>query len=291
MGAKFHDIPCFVAIVFLCWNDRESLDNALAEITSGLPAGVEIWITDNASESSYAPKVGDLPIHVIRSEVNLGYSGGINLALSKILEGNFEFILLLNTDIRFKKEDLTAFINIAKEDHSSAIFGPVLCEGESKYYGGRDIATYLNTRLQEPGNPDYVPGTVFLCRTEAFRQVGFLDPGYFFSGEIADFCRRAAERNIRLRIISQVEVTHHVEEKSSLRESLYFYYNLRNRFLFARKHHSSNYGLHAARWISRGIRIFAGALWLGKRTKAHATFWALYDGLMGNFGNRNDRFL
>ncbi|MCB0667515.1 MAG: glycosyltransferase family 2 protein [Saprospiraceae bacterium] len=291
MGAKFQDIPCFIAIVFLYWNDRERLDNTLEEITSERSAGVEIWITDNASDTSYTPKVGNLPVHVIRSEVNLGYAGGINLALSEILEENFEFILLLNTDIRFGREELAAFINTAKEDHSSAIFGPVLCEGESKYYGGRDIARHLNTRLQEPGNPDYVPGTVFLCRAEAFRQVGFLDPGYFFSGEIADFCRRASERNMRLRIISEVEVMHQVEEKSSLRESLYFYYNLRNRFLFARKHYTSKYGYYAAHWILRGIRIFAGALWLGKRTKARAVFWALYDGLMGNFGNRNDRFL
>jgi GT2 family glycosyltransferase len=82
---------------------------------------------------------------------------------------------------------------------------------------------------------DYVPGTAALIRTDLLRTIGALDEAYFFSGEMADFCRRARLAGWTCAICPQSVVTHE-PSAGATRATLYQYYTLRNRFLFIRRH-------------------------------------------------------
>lgn len=281
-----------LAIILIYWNDAVALESMLDILSHSAPQKSEVWVVDNASLQSFtSSKQYPFPLHYLRSRDNLGYAGGVNLALTSIHKRFFKYVLLLNTDVRFIEGGLTSFCEEAHATPEVDFFGPVIIEGKKRYYGGRDPGRYLNTRLEAPDKPDYLPGTMLLGKSTVWREVGMLDERFFFSGEIADFCYRARKSGYKLKVISETEIRHQVESKPSLRESLYFYYNLRNRFLYVRKHFKAKKLIFSGLWTVRGIRILLGAIFTGKWSRARCVAWSLFDGLIGNFGNRNDRFL
>ncbi|MCX6992407.1 MAG: glycosyltransferase family 2 protein [Kiritimatiellaeota bacterium] len=176
--------------------------------------------------------------------------------------------------------------------------------GQEKIFtaGGRDIARHLGTRHEYSSadlpaliathrllDVDYVPGTVALVRAEVFRTVGLFDEDYFFSGEMADFCRRADAQGYASAICSRARAVH--ELGGGARSTLYRYYTLRNRFLYSRKFYSSRRVLYACLWSAVGLAMAARSLIQGRPAEARAAWHALRDGLAGRFGNRNELFM
>src|SRR5690606_19368130 len=93
-------------------------------------------------------------------------------------------------------------------------------------FGGRDPGLYLDTRIREkpatiPENY-YLPGTVLLFRAGLIPDIGYLDQRYFFSGEIADLCARAAVAGRKIWLNDDVTVMHDLHQQDSgIRKTLY----------------------------------------------------------------------
>ena len=117
-----------------------------------------------------------------------------------------------------------------------------------------------------------------------------LDENYFFSGEIADFCKRVRDAGYRVCIDLKVQARHHSDHAEPLRKTLYVYYSLRNRFLYVRKHHRGMRALYFLYWFGVGTLMIGRALIKGQLAKARAICLALLDGLAGRYGNQNAKF-
>ena len=131
-----------------------------------------------------------------------------------------------------------------------------------------------------------------MIRTQVFEKIGLLDEDYFFSGEIADFCRRATKAGYHLGINYDTTVLHQTESSPhELRKTLYVYYNFRNRFLFIRKHHRAQSIRYQLKWISLGLIQYLGSIKNLDFRKARSIRLAIVDGLLGKFGNQNDKFI
>ena len=146
-----------------------------------------------------------------------------------------------------------------------------------------------------PGYPlydvEYVPGTVLLARSSIFKEVGLLDEDYFFSGEIADFCKRVRDAGYRVCVDLEEQARHCPDRASEpLRKTLYVYYSVRNRFLYARKHHGRMKALYFAFWTGLGTLAIGRALIRGQPATARAIWLALLDGLGNRYGNQNAKF-
>ena len=138
---------------------------------------------------------------------------------------------------------------------------------------------------------DYVPGTVFLARTSVFKEIGLFDQEYFFSGEIADFCNRARNRGHRICVDLEVEARHDPHlTPIRLRETLYIYYGLRNRFLYIKKHYARKKMIYFAFWTMIGAGGLARAIWQRKKAKAWAIVSALTHAYGGRYGDQNVAF-
>ena len=78
---------------------------------------------------------------------------------------------------------------------------------------------------------------------------GLLDEEFFFSGEIADFCKRARDGGHRVCVDLEAEARHDASETpQTVRDTLYVYYSLRNRFLYAKKHYPFEKAKYLALW-------------------------------------------
>lgn len=296
-----------LAVVILNWNQAAATIRCIEAVAAWKHVAPDIWVVDNASQDGSRELIPKQcpAAHVLASDNNLGFAGGNNLALRRILSSRSDGVLLLNNDAVITEDQVQHLLTELETHPRLGLIGPLLDErrGQAQVFtaGGRDIARHLGTRHAEKAadlpaliaihrllDVDYVPGTVALVRAEAFRTVGLFDEDYFFSGEMADFCRRAGARGYASAICPRVCAVH--EPGGGARATLYRYYTLRNRFLYIRKFHPSRRALYACLWSAVGLAMAARSLIQGCPAEARAAWRALHDGLAGRFGNRNELF-
>ncbi|MBK8505146.1 MAG: glycosyltransferase [Saprospiraceae bacterium] len=151
-----------IAVVLLSWNDQSGTQEAVAALLPLLDQNTQLWVVDNGSDPPFRPKDGTFSyLHVVRSDKNLGFAGGNNLGIVEALKHNPSYLLLLNTDACLTESIFSALRSYVHTHPQVAIIGPVLQEGDMCYYGGRDPALYLNTRLTSKQEVDYIPGNSF----------------------------------------------------------------------------------------------------------------------------------
>ncbi len=231
---------------------------------------------------------------------NRGYAGGINAGLRTVSPDPSGAVLLLNNDARIEEGDIRALIAHLEAHPDIGLIGPLLREGRTCSYGGRDPLRHIHTRITQAPPPssassvlldvDYVPGTALLLRSELLQSAGMLDEAFFFSGEIADYCRRARNSGWRCVVATGAVAHHDAADAEGLRNSLYRYYTLRNRFLMARERNDDwRRSAWGGYWTLIGLLMWLRTV--GRdRASARAIILALRDGWRGEFGNRNGWF-
>jgi GT2 family glycosyltransferase len=291
-----------LAVVVLNWNAARETIHCVHSVQLWKECTPAIWIVDNGSMDGSADLISRacLGAHLIRNEQNRGFGGGNNRGIEQALSTGAQAILLLNNDAFIEERDLLQLFATLRQNDVAGFVGPLLL-GEDGHTvlsaGGRDIATTLNTHLKRarvatPTYPvDYVPGTVVLIRAEALRAVGIFDEAYFFSCEMADLCERARQRGYQSIIDTRAQAIHSQHAPSQLRETLYTYYSLRNRFLFTIKFRSNWRWAIEAFWAAYGLGMSIKARMVHKPLRARAAFLAVHDGLHGRFGGQNERVL
>lgn len=282
-----------VSFIIVLWKNLKevtTLIDQLGQIKSFEP---RIIVVNNSSFDFTSQNTN---VTSIKLPSNKGYSAGINAGLKNALNNKDEYCVLLNTDVTISNDELCNFINTSIAN-GCKIAAPLLIEGNNTYAGGNNIATNLNTRksfnklltgfIEVP----YAPGTLFLVKTEVVKAIGFLDESYFFSGEVADFCFRASQIGIPSFINTDFTCRHHTEsDENTLRQTLYIYYNFRNRFLFIAKHYKGD-KFKKAFWNKVLLRQWLGALARFNFKKARALNLAKAHGNKKIFGNQNHLFL
>lgn len=286
-----------LAVVLLNWNHSVETISALSRIRSWNLDPL-IIIVDNGSSENERKILQEMSegIILIQNSQNRGFAGGNNDGIQKALETGYEYILLLNADAEVSGDCIEGLLSILENNHDIGLIGPLLKEGEDLYAGGRDIGLYSNTRIPYHDcredihmiSVDYVPGTVFLVKSEVIRSIGLLSEDYFFSGEIADFCRRSRDEGYRCVIYAGCIAIHHID-KTKWRDLIYPYYSLRNRFLYIRKHAKYMWFLFFIRWWANGMLYKTIAYLRGNRLLACALNLAIKDGIQGIYGNQHER--
>jgi GT2 family glycosyltransferase len=299
-----------LAVILLNWRNEPQTLRCTRSICAWVELRPQLYVVDNeatsATSATFAATLA--PDMLIRSALNLGYAGGNNLGIRRALAAGCEYILLLNSDAEIAESAVQRLLETMQSNPQISLLGPLIKESRNGrallLAGGRDIAHYRFTRIAVrpeelrnlPGYPlyeaDYVSGTAFMARSSVFEEIGLLDEQYFFSGEVADFCKRARDKGHRIRVDLAAKARHEPDRASSeLRQTLYAYYSWRNRFLYLRKHYGRNSMKYACLWTMLGILAIGRALCRGQVAKARAVTLALLHACAGRYGNQNASFL
>jgi GT2 family glycosyltransferase len=303
-GSTVH--PMNLAVILVNWRNEAQTLRCGAAVRSWRTLTPELIVVDNESTKATRRNLANVlaPDKLICSQINLGYGGGNNLGIRWALDRKQKYILLLNSDAEISEVGVIRLLKRLQTNPVISILGPVIHERQDGdvqcLIGGRDIAQHLSTRMAtEPdtlkavlGYPlhevDYVSGTVFLARRAVFEQTGLLDEQFFFSGEIADLCKRVRDRRQRICVDLEVDAYHDTcKTIEHIRETLYIYYSLRNRFLYVRKHYPSEKLKYFIHWGRVGLFELARSLRARKMGKARAILLALAHAYTNQFGNQN----
>ncbi len=298
------------AIVLLHWRNTNQLTEVVRRVHSWSHHDVEVIVVDNdpSPDSSSLLKMEDERLHYVNAGKNLGFGAGCNLGVETARALGVENVLLLNCDARLDENNFGRLIDTLNDNNQIDFVSPVICEQragvEEFYVGAKDIAHHQITRekmspekLERLGDgeileTEYISGTAFLGRLKTFDTLGPLDAAYFFSGEIADYCRRARDAGFGLAVALKARVVHFSDETpGAVRNTLYYYYSLRNRFLFVRKHYPQKRIGLTVKWALVGIGFSLKNIIRMRFGAARAALLAVLHGTIGKFGFQNDRFV
>jgi len=288
-----------ISVILLNWNNSVDTIGCVRHIRENWkPQPGSIIVVDNHSKSDDLERLKSSgpEFQLIENESNRGFGGGTNDGIKAALESGCDSILLLNNDAQISQDDLALLYNALSSDQRIAAVGPVLFDGqELTSAGGRNIAGHRDTHMRiieqidKPYDVAYTPGTVVLMRASVLDDVGLLDERYFFSGEVADLCRRMQQQGYRCVIEPRSRATHDIERSSRLRSGLHEYYTLRNRFLFINKFYAKQGLIYYLLWIGYGLGRMGMSVLRGNPGRLRACWLGLQDGVLGRFGNQNMR--
>jgi len=292
-----------LSVVILNWNAAADTIRCVQAMAAWQTVQPTVWVVDNAStDDSVAAIAAACPqVRLLRNDENLGYAAGNNRGIAAALAHGDTPIMLQNNDAAIAEADVVRLLETLQTKPRVGFVAPLLFDtrqqGRLLAAGGRNIAFYINSHILKVSSEvdlqpvAYVPGTVMMGRAEVFRQVGLLDADYFFTGETPDLCRRAATQGYLTVVNPQAKAWHALADVSALRQTLYPYYLVRNRFLFVRKFYPRlKWGLYVF-WSLYGLALALKLRFSGNLPAARAIQLGVRDGLRGQFGGQNERVL
>jgi GT2 family glycosyltransferase len=263
-----------------------------------LPGSLTIFAVDNGSLDDSSRRIAARfpDLHLIRSERNLGYAGGNNLALREILatlpsevDRRDTYVLLVNSDTEVEPDALAVCLRFLRDHPHVGIVGPkvVLRDGRldlacrrgfptpsnafwkltglaRRFPHSHRFAGYNLTHLDEDSTTevDSVMGAFMLVRVAAIDDAGLLDSEFFMYGEDLDWSYRIKAHGWRVFYCPAARVRH-LKGATARRQSYRMIYEFyRAMWLFHRKHYAARTPFLLNSLIAAGI-VLRGTLAVG----------------------------
>ena len=239
-----------IEIIIINYNSilwlQKTLDSLYSFFVPYSKYKIIITVVDNASTDNSIEilEKNYKQINLIKSEKNLGFSRGNNLALRK---SSADYIMLLNSDTEFtsKAKTLDTLFYMLEIDNGIGIITPKLVLSNGKidkachrsepslfdcalYFAGFEklfpkvqfFTKYhlLNKDLQTIHQVDAVSGACMITKLEYLKKVDFFDERFFMYSEDMDLCRKIRELGLKIVYNPTIEIIHH-KYKSGLKSN------------------------------------------------------------------------
>ena len=198
-----------VCIIVLNYNGREHLAYCLPTLLATDYRPLAIVVVDNASWDDSASFVEQRfpEVTVLRSPINVGWSGGNNLGIAHDRQRGAAYVALANNDIRVDNRWISAAVSVAEADPRIGIVGFRILEPRN----GDEDAGFAQAIAEWPGlhvvEPRWVDGMAMFVRMSLFERIGMIDEDFFAYAEDNDFERRARKAGYRV-VATNVPVWH-----------------------------------------------------------------------------------
>lgn len=232
--------------------DNASTDGSLEEIQN---AKAKMQNHPLRSEAS------NLKFKIIGNKLNLGFSGGHNVAIKYGLENGADYILILNNDTYVDRNFLEELLKVGEQDDKTGILVPKIYfargfEFHKNRYSKKDLGRVFwyaggemdwqnvighNKGVDEVDKGQFdktveteiATGCCMLIKKEIFDKVGMFDDKYFLYYEDADLSKRASKKGFKIFYVPSSVIWHkNAGSVGGSGSKLQDYYIMRNRLLF-----------------------------------------------------------
>ncbi len=297
-----------ISIVIVHYNtDVETKDclESLKSVKTTANFKFNVILLDNASKEPL--KVKNLPdnFELIRSDSNLGFTGGNNLAIKFALNKyNSDYVLLLNNDTLVDPDFLKHLYKTAKDNPKAGLINPKIyfeknCEffkddyqpkdrGRVLWYAGgsidwkhlvadhRGVDEVDYGQFNKLAQTDFATGCCLLIPRQVIETVGQLDEDLFLYAEDVDYSLRVKNAGYQLLYCPDSIVWHkNAGSSGGSGSSTQLYYQTRNRLWLAKRH-----GDYKVKYVA--LRLILGILFSGSSVEKQA----LNDFLTNNMGKK-----
>lgn len=258
---------------------------------------IDVIVVDCFTSASEAQRVGEVCARhgwtpLLLGE-NLGFGGGVNRGADLAFARGADVLVVVNPDATLDAASVLALAASAASDPLTLVAPTITKPDGTLWSAGVDL--YLDDGSSagvrhRPARGDrprmfWLTGACFAISRSLWRTLGGFDDAYFLYWEDVDLSARVHDAGGTLRVLDDVFAVHdeggtHDEAHSSRAKSeTYYYYNIRNRLLFARLRLDSE---AQRRWRRSALRMsWAIVLQGGRRQllQSRAPWRALRRGL------------
>lgn len=242
-----------VACLVLNYNGRDITLQALASLRQMDYPAFELIHVDNGSTDGSQQAVAEAFPDVIqvRTELNQGPTHGINLGLQKGLDGDYDYLLLLNNDIEVEPNMLSEMVKVAESDPSIGCVGPKAFYfwDRRRIWSAGGVLRFKHSVTRERGmgridrgqfdrdvELDYVNGCAMLMRRAVVEEVGLFDTLFKLAVEDADWCMRMKSRGYRAFYAHRAVLYHMVSHTAGNYKAGRTFFTGRANSLFVRRY-------------------------------------------------------
>lgn len=244
-------IPPLISFITICYNGLDDtcvLIESLRDTISSV--SYEIIVVDNASRQDEASLIQErYPfVRTLRSEKNLGFSGGNNLGI-QIAQGKYLF--LINNDTYLTEDGLPALIERLESDPRIGAVSPKIRFAfppqNIQFAGYTKLSRYtMRNKALGMGCPDdgtfdtprpsaYLHGAALMLKREVIWKAGLMPEIYFLYYEELDWCVQIRRAGLKIWYEATSTVYHKESMSVGKQSPLQVYYHTRNRLLFAKR--------------------------------------------------------
>ncbi|HEY3495579.1 MAG TPA: glycosyltransferase family 2 protein [Polyangiaceae bacterium] len=199
------------------------------------------------------------PARFLEAGGNLGFSGGNNVGIRRVVAEGTDYVLLLNDDTLVAPDFLRLLVDALEGDRRAGIAGPKIyfaehesdgswSKGRRIWFGGGAV-NWLRTKpvhvrldelddgaVETSGETEFMTGCALLIRREVIDRIGPMPEEYFLYCEDLDWCLAARAEKWKILYVPASHVWHKVSRSTGGGSPSYVYYNVRNRLMVARKY-------------------------------------------------------
>ncbi len=179
-----------VPVYLVHWNAPDWLRSSIVSLRESVGCEPRIVVIDNSGtlDAEFDPGVT-----IISSPVNDGYTGGANRALADcpIRFPDAKAFVVAAHDLHVSPNSLSALLTELEANPLLGIVGPVL-NAPAESFGGTWDGRRAG-RLTQPGDPQWLSGTMLMIRRECSDAVGLFDTSFGSYSEDVDYGLRAKD--------------------------------------------------------------------------------------------------
>jgi GT2 family glycosyltransferase len=207
-----------VQVIILNWNGWRDTLECVRSLRRHAGADLDILVVDNGSsdDSVATLRHEDPELSILETGRNLGFAAGNNAGIRSVLQHRLpDAFWLLNSDTVVEEATLPGLMAGLTANARVGAVGTVICDAKSPHHlqswGGGWVSPWVGIpwACRGPRNRlNYLCGASLLLRTEALQQVGWLDEGFFFYFEDADYSFRLRQAGWLLSVAPDARVFH-----------------------------------------------------------------------------------
>lgn len=242
-----------LAVVVVNYGAAALLESNLVATAAAVP-DARIVVVDNLSSAPERARVELLCARqgwdLVPMTTNAGFGGGVNAGAAHAFGAGATDVLLLNPDARIDAPSTAALLDATSDGMTLA--SPRVEDANGRtWFAGMDV--YLDDgsmggprrRREQPEarRLPWISGACMLVSRDVWELTGGFHEDYFLYWEDVDISVRAARHGVRLVVVDDALAVHDEggthraqEQRPEAKSELYYYYNIRNRLLFAALH-------------------------------------------------------
>lgn len=243
-----------ISILVINWNGKHYLKECYDTILNQSYSNYEIGLVDQASTDGSVEytKENYKKVRVFDLKENYGFSKGYNIVLDKILKEKFDYVLIMNNDVKLEKDMLKHLIEATKRHPDGVIFGPKIyfydvpnmiwsagvklrkLTTKASLIGLQEID---NGQFDEEKEVDQIVGAALLVRADKIGNIRF-NEGYWAYYEETEFEYKILKSSgMKSYYVPRAVMWHKVAGSSGGGASPHsIYYIVRNRGYFIMEH-------------------------------------------------------
>ncbi len=217
-----------VYVIILAWNHKDDTIEALQSIIRDEYGNKKIVVIDNASTDGTFNTIQKefKDVEVIRSEKNLGVSGGYNLGIDYAISQGADYILIANNDIVTDPKMISQLVITLENNPIAGIAMPKIyhyfgnqrrlwCTGAHwrKFPPTIKMSNYNRLDWQMGSKPipiDFAPSCVLLLNKQMVETIGKFDTSFFFYFDDWDFSKRSRLAGYEILFVPEAIMWHKV---------------------------------------------------------------------------------